>query len=189
MVTDEEEFNKAQIESRDPQLSLVSKWIPRERSTDSWLFKKMAKTYNHHILSSTNNYNNNDTSNENIRERAKRKAYMNFRKLISKLNTHLDTTQIKMCNNDWSSINFNNVTSQTMQNQKRSFLNIKRNKEVRFDISDRRQCAENLKEYIQKSKTGDVIVKGKRCSLDQLVKDAQSVPSTDQDMIDIIKII
>ena len=44
--------------------------------------------------------------------------------MLTVINKYLDTAQIKMCNNNWKYIDFNNVTSKTLHLQKLSFMNL-----------------------------------------------------------------
>jgi hypothetical protein len=107
-------------ENIDEKISLVAKWIPREKQPKfSWLFKKMAHLYFKEYLTTLK-----DTDDTGQKKRAKNKCEMEYRKLISSLNKKLDTTQIKQCENKWSQIEPSNITSQTLFKQRKAFLNI-----------------------------------------------------------------
>jgi len=97
----------------------------------------------------------------------KKFIYMSLRKRIAKLNKYLDTVQIKMCNKEWKNINFDNVTSLTIQKQKKSFLNLKKDSSERYNDEDRKECKNNFELFINNNDT----IKGKRCSLYNFVKD------------------
>ena len=129
-------------------LSLVAKWIPREKSKRfGWIFNELAKHY-YPICSPI-------------------KAKMQYRKLISRLNTALDTTQIKMCNGKWEDINHAKTTSITTMKQIKALLNI--NKSQMFLLSPSRiQCAEHLIQEIENKSQ----LKGKRISMFDFVKQA-----------------
>ena len=85
---------------------------------------------------------------------AKRKCSTEYRKILSLLNRHLNTTQIYQCENNWKSINFDkNVTSITMRKQSYAFQNRDKNNNIRKHYfekksKDREECANNYKEYI-----------------------------------------
>ena len=151
------------------QISLVSRWLPREKSKKfGWIFKKLArKLYPQYINTSTNRN----------RVAAIKKCKTNTRKLLSKLNKYIDTTQIKQCGNNWINIKFNNVTSCTMRKQKNAFMNVKKQGKVlviRTDNEDRIACSSNFKQHIELAKNGSTEhkVHGKRCNVYELVKDA-----------------
>lgn len=139
-------------ENTNDKISLVAKWIPREKQPKfSWLFKKMSHSYFKEYLTTCIN---DDASQQ---KRAKNKCEMEYRKLISHLNRRLDTTQIKQCENNWSLIEPSNITSQTLFKQRKAFLNIPNEKQVSADESktmrktakDRLYCRDNIISYIE----------------------------------------
>jgi Mg-chelatase subunit ChlD len=92
---------------------------------------------------------------------------------LSKLNKHLDTVQVKQCAHEWSNINFRKTTSITLTKQKKAFLNVKKNGEVRCpDSVDRLECAQHFNEHIQKAVRGEVEMKGKRVGMADFTKQA-----------------
>jgi hypothetical protein len=154
-------------EGKGVSLSLVGKWLPREKSKFGWLNKKLAYQMFSHYL---NTAKNNDS---------KRKAYLkcviHYNKILVLLNDYLDTAQIKMCNGNWRYINFNNVTSKTLHLQKLSFMNkVKKSRNLsnRSQLLDRMECANNFKKYLEISKSSNKKMKGKRCNVYEFVKDA-----------------
>ena len=139
-------------EITNDKISLVSKWVPREKQPKfSWLFKKMSRAYFKEYLTTCIN---DDASQE---KRAKNKCEMEYRKLISHLNRRLDTTQIKQCENKWSQIEPSNITSYTLFKQRKAFLNISHEtsadtsekKTMRKTTKDRLYCRENIMNYIE----------------------------------------
>ena len=149
------------------KLSLVARWVPREKSKKfGWLYYYLAMNYSQHEIPS-------DVSHPSY-ERAVNRAFMIYRKIISKLNKALDTTQIKQCDGKWGDINFNNVTSITMHKQINSFLNLKKNgKTVRRELdTDREECRSNYETYLSDVVKGDKKIKGKRVSIIDYVKSA-----------------
>jgi hypothetical protein len=135
-------------------ISLVSKWIPREKSKYRWLYERLAEDYFKEYMLVPS-------------ERASNKCYTHYRKLISSLNKQLDTVQIKQCAKEWSTIDPSVQTSITMQRQIKAFLNVGI---VRYeDDNDRIQCSTNFKEYIAQAEPH---INGKRVGINELVKNA-----------------
>jgi len=158
-------------------ISLVAKWIPREKSKYRWLYQLLAVDYYHEYLTKAK-------TPEQI-ERAQNKCYMDYRKLISSLNHKLDTLQIKQCANHWSDINFKNVTSISFSKQKQAFLNVKKgaNKsEARYpDREDRVACAENFTNFVQTSIKEGKEIKGARVGMESFTQQARDLLSQSRD--------
>jgi Mg-chelatase subunit ChlD len=149
----------------DNDLTLVAKWIPREKSSFGWLYESFATDYYSHYLETAESHEQ--------RVKAVLKCKTEYRKLISGLNKRIDTLQIKQCGKVWSTINFNNVTSISNVKQKKAFLNIKKNGEVRFpENEDRVLCADNFKARIKKAVEGGEEMKGKRVGMADFTKQA-----------------
>jgi len=151
-------------------MSLVSRWVPREKSKYSWLFQLLAKDYfsEYFVTVVTNDQY----------EKAQKKCYTEYRKLISGMNRKLNTVQIDQCANNWSEIQFNNVTSITFTKQKKAFLNVK-NKEPRYpDREDRVKCAENFNTYIQQTLKEGKEIKGKRVGMESFTNQALDLINT-----------
>jgi hypothetical protein len=166
--------------SNSIDISLAAKWVPREKSTFGWLYEMLATDYFRHFLNSANN----DLS----RQRAVLKCKTEYRKVLSKLNKHIDTVQVKQCANQWASINFDKTTSITLTKQKKAFLNIKKNGEVRCpENSDRVKCADHFNEHVQKAVRGQVEMKGKRVGMADFTKQALELScngsQTEKDLI------
>ena len=98
-------------------------------------------------------------SNQQEYQRACKKCYTHFRKLLSTLNKYLKTLQIYQTSGNWSEIDFNNVTSCSMRKQRKAFENQKN-----VDSEDRKTCAENFKAYVETCKADPErnTMKGKR---------------------------
>ena len=162
------------------KISLAAKWMPRESSKFCYMFNDIAIIYFEEYFKYCKT--------PEQKKSATNKAKMDLRKLISSLNKRLDTTQIKQCANTWADINPNNITSITFQKQKKALLNKKKGEEnkVRYGNNlDRIQCAENITNFIYKAKTGEVVLKGKRVSIANFVKEAIDLnPETQQVEVD-----
>lgn len=136
--------------------SLVWKWSPREKSRKfGWIFEEIAKCY----FAEFGKY---DWNSKGVN-----KAKTQLRKKISAKNRVLDTTQIKQCEKHWSEIDFNRVTSVTMNKQRGAFMNKKN-----VDSEDRVKCKNNLEKYMEDVKSGKKEMKGKNVGMIDFVKQA-----------------
>lgn len=152
------------------KLSLVAKWIPREKSKKfGWLTKYLAIEY----------FKADDwfktTCNTEVKQvKAIAKVLTNYRKEVSRVNKVLETVQINQCGGKWQVIDFSKkVTSITMAKQKNAFLNKKKDNQARYPTNeDRVKCAENYNQYISDCAEGKETIKGKRVSMYDFVKDA-----------------
>lgn len=153
-------------------LSLVSKWVPRDKSKYCWLYESLAVNYFSFYIETAKNENN--------MKKAILKCKTEYRMILSTLNRKLDTLQIKQCNNEWSNINFDNVTSISLTKQKKAFFNINKDGTPRYPENiDRNICAENFKTHIQKSIKGEIEMKGKRLSVCDFTKQALQLLHSD----------
>ena len=125
---EEKANNKSPISARD--LSLAARWAPRQKSKHGWLFNKMAYQYYSCFF-----------RHGTKKKYAKRKAKTYFRKLLSRLNRILQTPQIYMCKNEWSQIDFNDMTSKTLNKIQKVMQKENLN-------ADRIICKKNLQDYI-----------------------------------------
>lgn len=168
---DSSDKNKNNIKKYS-NISLAGKWCPREKGRFSWLFKNIInKEYREFYVNAIKT--SNKTGDKTPIRKAHRKACMLMNRKLSRLNKHLDTTQIKMCGKEWSSIDFNHVTSKTMANNRKAFLATNQNGKHKDD-KDRDQCAKNLVSHVNEAMTGNTRAKihGKRVNVYEFVKDA-----------------
>uniref|UniRef100_A0A6C0JL72 DUF7788 domain-containing protein n=1 Tax=viral metagenome TaxID=1070528 RepID=A0A6C0JL72_9ZZZZ len=101
------------------QISSIAKWIPREKPRFKWLFELLVIHWANHyenwrlsdVLETDSNY-----------KLALNKCKKNYRKILSSLNTILDTTEIKQCSQHWDEINVSNISKYTIMKQPRLFL-------------------------------------------------------------------
>ena len=151
--------------SNSDDISLTSKWVPREKSSFGWLYEALATDY-------YNQYMTTALSDEKVKK-AILKCKTEYRKLLSALNKKIDTMQIKQCGQEWSAIDFNKVTSISLSKQKKAFLNKNKNGEVRYpDSQDRIECSEHFFDHIQKAVRGETEMKGKRVGMADFTKQA-----------------
>lgn len=147
-------------------ISLVSKWIPREKSKFGWLFKELAKNfYSYYFI------------NKNPEINAYNKAYTNYRHIISSLNIKLQTVQIDQCANQWENIQYSNLTSITLFKQKYALLNKTKDGLIKLNTSNRINYAESFKIFTQNNKFP---IKGKYISLGQFTKEAFNIISVEK---------
>jgi hypothetical protein len=151
--------------SNTNDISLVAKWVPREKSSFGWLYRELATDYFSHFL---------ETASSDIQlTRATLKCKTEYRKLLSSINKHIDTLQIKQCSKKWCCINFDNVTSISLSKQKKAFLNVKQNGEIRFpDSMDRIDCSKRFNDHIKRAVDGEFELKGKRVGMADFTKQA-----------------
>lgn len=147
-------------------ISLAARWVPRESSKrGNWIFCALAARYFPEYLASAKT--------QESRVKAFTKAKMMFSKLIVGLSRRLDTPQIKMCGREWATIDPNRLPSVLLRKNNAAFLNIKKNRQVRYpDNVDRIECAMNLSEYILNRAAAGKNVKGSRVGIVDYVKNA-----------------
>lgn len=158
-----------------PEISLVSRWIPREKSKKfGWINKVMIEMKYSYLI--------NTAKTPTSQIRAYRKAHVKFKKIYTMLNKYLETIQIDQCQKSWSNINFNNVTSCTMRKQSRAFSNKKRDGSQRTYYQDRIDCAKKFVTHLEAAKSDpeNHRVRGQRCSVGDLTRDALSIGSLTQ---------
>jgi len=164
-------------------ISLVGKWIPREKSKRfGWIHEIMAKLAFPHFIKSAKNP-------QSLRK-AIIKSQIHFTKQLVALNKYLETVQCKQCSGNWTDIDFNKVTSATMRNQARSFANKEKTGLKKKDSLDRNQCSENFRAHLEGSQMDpeNNKVRGRRLNVNQLVKDAFEVKPTETEKIDVINL-
>jgi hypothetical protein len=92
-------------------ISQCAKWIPRENKSKGWLFKKMAILWNYR--NSPTPYVCENTMSEKTHPKAYNKCFMEFRKIISAICSHLSIVERKICDGKWSQINLTDINIDT----------------------------------------------------------------------------
>ena len=165
LINEQINSDYASFVSNYNDISLAAKWAPREKSSFGWLYEALAVNYFSYFLATANT--------DDQKRKAILKCKTEYRKVLSSLNRKIDTLQIKQCGKEWSAIEFNKVTSISLSKQKKAFLNIKKNGDIRFpDSSDRITCAANFNAHIQKAVRGEVEMKGKCVGMADFTKQA-----------------
>jgi hypothetical protein len=143
--------DNAAIKTEGGKISLLAKWAPREKSFNGLLAKWLANRLfpNSAILS----------------ERMKM-----YRKMVSALNKHLDTVEVKMCDRHFADIEPSHVPGRALQKYRKAFLNEAstfkdghHDKFARGERSteyDRVEAAIHFSEHFAAGAKGDVILKG-----------------------------
>ena len=144
--------------------TLAAKWTPRQKSKYGELFTRLAIRYYPQYFATAKT--------DIAKEKAMLKAKTEFRKLLSKLNTRLDTVQVKQCDGRWAEIEPTKQTSITMHKQKKAFLNLDKKGEQRSQLDDRIICAQNFSAMAQKAAAGEVTIKGQRVGLNDFTAEA-----------------
>jgi len=136
-------FDLAVYKSTDPNdgytMSLAAKWVPRETSRKfGWIYPNIAALYYRHIMITA--------SKPASIVQAQLKCNTKFRMMVSQLNRHLDTVQIKQCSNKWTEIDPKTITMTTMIRQRDAFLNMMPglSNVRRSPDPERVECAEKL---------------------------------------------
>jgi hypothetical protein len=127
----------------DDEVSLVSKWIPRENKSKKYgnFYERLACDYYKDWIPKDRN------ANPVSYEKAVVKCKMHYRKLVSLLNQYLETPQINMCRQQWSDIAFSKTTRLTRCLQDRALLNLSDDHwdKRHAGNADRDACAEKYK--------------------------------------------
>jgi hypothetical protein len=170
LINDQLKRDYATLISNSNEVTLAAKWAPREKSSFGWLYEALATNYFKEFL---------ETPRNDVQlKKATLKCKTEYRKVLSSLNRYIDTLQVKQCSKDWMHIDFDKVTSISLSKQKKAFLNIKKNGEVRCpDNDDRVVCAANFNAHIQRAVKGEVEMKGKRVGMTDFVKQATELLS------------
>ena len=141
--------------------SLVARWLPREKSTFGW----QAPIFAEILAGKEGQYST-------ISSSKKRGLLREYRKRLGVINKFLNTIQINQCGKEWSKIDFDkHATSLTLQRQKKAFLCSGKNTEAVKD-NDRIECRTNYLKYIDDCQKGKKVLKSKRLSLGEMVKEA-----------------
>ena len=158
----------------DAKISLCAKWVPRESSQFKVMFKALAERYYTFYIQTAKNTK--PYSHDRI-SRAKRKAYKDYRNILSTLNAHLDTTQIKQCGKEYAKLNWDSVTSVTLTRQRKAFQNINKKGTTRSYDTDRVLGAQLFEEWVNDKVANGGKIKGKRVGVNELVKNALTASS------------
>ena len=150
-----EDISLLQTEDEDVKISLLSKWIPREKTKFGWIFHELSFLYFKHYLETPKEYEK--------MERAILKCNTDFRKLITYMNKKLNTVQVKQSAKEWKNIDFNKLTSKTIIEQSRALFNLDEHGNQRTIYNDRIECANRFKDFIKVNLDSDFFKKKINC--------------------------
>ena len=160
-------------------ISLAGRWVPGEKSAFAFMYEKIAQYLNPDIIASAINKNRDDQGppmtdkeKKDRMNRARKCTKQILRNCKTRLNKHLKTTQIYMTSNRFSDIDYKNVTSITMKNNKLAFQNKKKDGSQRSTSEDRIRAATKFSNYINETKSKGGVINGKRCFLYEIARDA-----------------
>ena len=125
------------------------------------------------------------------KRRATLKGRIELNKSLTTINKKLNTTQIAQCGKDWSSIDFNTVTSATTRKQSLAFAYKDKKGNVRGKDDDRLKCSSRYTNHLNEIKAGSKTHKlhGRRLNVYELVQDAYELnASSPQEKIDTINL-
>jgi hypothetical protein len=134
------------------KVSLLAKWAPREKSFNGLLAKWLA--------------NRLFTNSAILSERMKA-----YRRMISALNKHIDTVEVKMCDRHFADIEPSHVPGRALQKYRKAFLNeqstfvdgrhtMRPGHGQRSTEHDRVEASIHFSEYFSAGAKGEVILKG-----------------------------
>jgi len=173
IITDQLNTDEENLKENVNNVSLLAKWVPREKSKYSKMFNELA------IFSAPFKLPNKDTESY---KKAVLKLKTNLRKRIASINKHLKTVQINQCAKNWKEIDFKkNVTSITMMKQKKAFLNIKKDGELRNNDEDRTTARNNLLSYLEDVSNGKDKMKASNVSIYDYVQSALFTNDEDEE--------
>ena len=143
--------DNAAIKAEGGKVSLLAKWAPREKSFNGLLAKWLAeRLFTHSAI---------------LSERMKA-----YRKMVSALNKHIDTVEVKMCDRHFADIEPSHVPGRALQKYRKAFLNEvstfkngHHDKFARGERSteyDRIEGAKHFSEHFAAGAKGDVVLKG-----------------------------
>ena len=125
------------------EFSLLSKWIPREKSKKfGWQNKYIAISF------ATDCYDLTEYINKNIHNKSEMAIYCsNLRRTIACINKIIQTPQINQCKNSWCLIDFNNVSKITLKKQNNAFKYENKYGLIKGTSKDRLNCRINHMKY------------------------------------------
>tara|TARA_B100001093_G_C26820239_1_gene1011547 strand:+ start:357 stop:2120 length:1764 start_codon:yes stop_codon:yes gene_type:complete len=131
-------------------ISLLAKWLPRKSKNNKkygWLFEKLAyDMYSYYFKNIKNKIG---------LRKAKNKAEMAYRTILSRLNFRLGTIEINQCSNNWRLIDLDKVPSLAMNRYYYSFYFDRSGRDLDKFPSirlDREKCRNNFLRQIESNK-------------------------------------
>ena len=133
-------------------ISMVAKWIPRENSSNAWLFKRAAIQW----IRSLKPHYFKSCQNETQFISALKKGSKEYRHVFTRLSKEWDTLEIKQCKKEWNTIKPDSIPFSALLRQQQSLLNIHSNGVVRSNnIPDRVSCAIKIQKYWRSTRSSN----------------------------------
>lgn len=123
LFTDAEEKSIMKYIQNNIELTLVAKWMPRKSKNNrkyAWLFNKLADNMHKHYFKTV--YKSKGKVDCKLLRRAINKSEMEYRKMLSFVNKHLNVVEILQTSNQTDEIDFAKVPSKARQQYHKSFL-------------------------------------------------------------------
>ena len=161
---------------KDPE-SLCGRWVPRESSNKfKLMFRALAQDYFSNYIESAKMTSNRTCVQTRVQS-AKRKAYKDYRSILSTLNRALNTVQVNQCAGTWADINYEkSVTSVTLSRQANAFRNLTKKGGQRSNARDRIEGARKFEEWLSDKVASGETVKGSRVGINAMVRAALECP-------------
>lgn len=158
--------SSSHTQTKQISISLAGKWAPRASSK---LFAPLRQLINRYVVPDGDVWKQTalEKKNKDSIKKAELKIDTVYRQRLSAINKALETVQVKQCEKNWASIDFDkHVTSVTLARQKKAFA------KAGEEDSDRSQCAANFAAFMERVKAGSSTAKGKRVAISDFVKEA-----------------
>jgi len=131
------------------ELTLVAKWMPRKSKNNrkyAWLFNKLADNMHSHYFKTV--YKDKGKVNCKLLKKAINKSEMNYRKMLSFVNKHLNVVEILQTSKQTGTIDFSTIPSKAREQYHKSFLNTGKNN----DDFEKMKCKANYLSYLNSTK-------------------------------------
>ena len=133
-----------------PSISLAAKWAPRQtQKTDN---RKVMANVLAALLGNVIPNTYDDIYNQFVKPKSFNSYHdMAYRKMIRPLNEHLDTVQIKMCDDDgcWDTIKPGSIPAGALNKNRKAFMNQDKKGNTRSNADHRIACAKNMNKHIE----------------------------------------
>ena len=132
------QIEEAKLNNNITSVNILCKWIPKQKSSldrDTKVVNRIVKAYFPHLY-----------------KKNKFKALKRYRHLVSDINRLIQTTEVYMCNKEFSKINFNNVPAKCLNKNKRAWLDETiKGKRKNLPLLDRTIGRNNYLDYVNSS--------------------------------------
>ena len=148
---DKDEDSVKKYIERYVELTLVAKWMPRKGRDNrkySWLFNKLADNAHSHYFKTV--YKSKGKVDNKALRKAINKSEMEYRKMVSFVNKHLNVVETLQTSHQTDKIDFSKIPLKAKQQYHRSFLNLNKKTKLTHQYK-RTKCRENYTAYLNSS--------------------------------------